>query len=467
MYRMTEWNPDLKGSNAPRYIAIADSIAADLANGRLSPGDRLPAQRQLAKSLGLDFTTVARGYSEARRRGLLASQVGSGTFVTDPAFTSSGDRSEGGPARTCPPDFSMNLPPEPTDHALAAKMQAGYSALSADLMPLLRYQTLEACERDQSAAARWLEGTGLSPEPSQILFASGAQAALSHILAALTEPGDQVACEDVTYPGIRSLAAQLGLELIGLDTDDAGVVPDGLQSAVGTGRLKALYLNPTIQNPTTKTIPYHRRKELVAIAEKDGVPILEDDAYGQLCRKAPLPFAALSPGSTWYIGSLSKTLGAGLRLAYIVAPNPGARWQFSRTVRTSQVMPSPIMTALATRWIEDGTASLLLDHIRTESVERQRLAAKHLRNQNHSSDPEGFHLWLELSNGWTRSALVSQLRDLPIGITEADAFTVSGKPAERVRIGLGGPADRLQLSQALEVLAQTLDASPARSSVYF
>lgn len=464
---MTDWRPDLRNSDAPRYIAIADSIASGLSSGRLSPGDRLPAQRQLAKILGLDFTTVARGYTEARRRGLLSSQVGSGTFVTDPSDAGSKDRSEAGSTRICAPDFSMNLPPEPGDRQLIAKMQAGYRALSGELMPLLRYQTLDTAEQDQLAAARWLENTGLSTEPSQILFASGAQSALSHILAATTEPGDQLACEDITYPGIRSLAAQFGLELIGLETDEAGVLPDSLHSAIGESRLKALYLNPTIQNPTTRTVPYHRRKELVECAERGGIAILEDDAYGQLCCKAPLPFAALAPESTWYIGSLSKTLGAGLRLAYVLAPGTGARWKFARAVRTSQVMPSPIMTALATRWIEDGTAFLLLDHIRSESAARQQLAAQHLHKQDYLADPEGFHLWLGLPGGWTRSALVSQLRNLPIGITEADAFTAHGTPSERVRIGLGGPVDRTQLGHALEVLSQTLEASPVGSSVYF
>lgn len=464
---MTDWRPDLQGSDAPRYIAIADSIAADLSNGRLSPGDRLPAQRQLARALGLDFTTVARGYAEARRRGLLSSQVGSGTFVTDPNGIQTAKGSPNGSVRICPPDFSMNLPPEPQDRTLVDRMRSGYSALSGDLMELLRYQNPENWEQDQFAAARWLEGVGLSPVPSQILFASGAQSALSTILTATTGPGDQVACEDVTYPGIRSLAAQLGLELVGLETDDAGVLPDSLQSVAASGRLKALYLNPTLQNPTTKTIPCARRKELAALAEKAGVPILEDDAYGQLCRKAPLPFAAIAPATTWYIGSLSKCLGSGLRLAYVLAPNPGARWQFTRALRTTQVMPSPVMTALATRWVEDGTASLLLDHVRSESAARQKLAATHLHGQDYQSDPEGFHLWLKLSNGWTRPALVSQLRNLPIGVTESDAFIVSGVPPERVRVGLGGPADRKQLGYALETLSQTLNASPAQASVYF
>jgi DNA-binding transcriptional regulator YhcF (GntR family) len=79
---MTDWCPDLSRSAAPRYLALADSIEEDIASGVLKTGDRLPAQRRLAVQLGLDFTTVARGYNEARRRGVISSLVGSGTFVS-------------------------------------------------------------------------------------------------------------------------------------------------------------------------------------------------------------------------------------------------------------------------------------------------------------------------------------------------------------------------------------------------
>ena len=153
------------------------------------------------KSLAWDFTTVARGYTEARRRGLLSSQVGSGTFVTAPNGTGTSDHPGSGQDRVSPPDFSMNLPPEPNNRKLVGRMQAGYSGLSGDLMPLLRYQTLETSEQDQLAAARWLEATGLSPDPSQILFASGAQARPEPHSGCDDEPGDQIACEDITYPG--------------------------------------------------------------------------------------------------------------------------------------------------------------------------------------------------------------------------------------------------------------------------
>ena len=78
---MADWRPDLSQSDKPRYLAIADAIADDIAAGKLLIGDRLPPQRKLAKRLDIDFTTAARGYVEARKRGLIESKVGQGTFV--------------------------------------------------------------------------------------------------------------------------------------------------------------------------------------------------------------------------------------------------------------------------------------------------------------------------------------------------------------------------------------------------
>ncbi|WP_428526246.1 PLP-dependent aminotransferase family protein [Roseibium sp.] len=464
---MTDWCPDLSHSAAPRYLALADSIEEDIASGVLKTGDRLPAQRRLAVQLGLDFTTVARGYNEARRRGVISSLVGSGTFVSGGTNTLPIGMLPQNPTRLAPPDFSMNLPPEPGAAGLQAKMQESLAALSADLPALMRYQTVESSEQDVKAASLWLHQAGVSPDPDRLLIAPGAQAALAAILTILTSPSDHIACESITYPGVRSLAAQMGLRLTGLDMDNDGILPDAFEKACKTGDLKALYLNPTIQNPTTYTIPEERRRAIANIAALYGVPILEDDPYSPLLPSAPSPLAALSPQNTWYIGSLSKTLGAGLRLAYVQAPVKKAGWQVSRALRTGQVMPTPLTVALATRWIIDGTAAEICAAVASESAERQKLAAHHFQALPHSADPNGFHIWLTLKNGWTRSSFASQLRSLEIGVTESDAFTVTGSSPEAVRLCLGGPIQRTTLNTALETIASLLDSSPEQASAYF
>src|SRR5215475_8415347 len=132
---MQDWMPNLASSGKPRYLAIADAIAEDIRSGRLAPADRLPPQRKLARRLEIDFTTVARGYVEAQRRGLIESRVGQGTFVR-----ASPRRRRSLMARHPEiVDLSMNLPPEPDDPELLDRMQDGLEMIGHDLLSLLRY----------------------------------------------------------------------------------------------------------------------------------------------------------------------------------------------------------------------------------------------------------------------------------------------------------------------------------------
>src|SRR4051812_9175199 len=273
---MVDWAPDLSKNHKPRYLAIADAIAADIGAGRLGVGDRLPPQRKLAERLDVDFTTVARGYVEAQKRGLIESKVGQGTFV----------RERPRPRRTqpvLPPrpvDLSMNLPPETTDPELIERMQAGVEYVARDIVSLLRYQGFGGTQADKDAASSWLGRRALVPAQERIFVSPGAHPALLGILTILAKPGDTVLCEALTYPGIRSIAAQLGVKLAGLPMDAEGIDIDALTAACKKTKPKALYLNPTLQNPTTLTITDQRRRDIADVARRFKLPIVEDDAYG-------------------------------------------------------------------------------------------------------------------------------------------------------------------------------------------
>jgi DNA-binding transcriptional MocR family regulator len=159
---MNDWIPNLSGSDRPRYLALVDCIAYDIQSGRLSAGDRLPAQRKLAGQLGLDFTTVARGYVEAQRRGLVVSKGSQGTYVLGATAVSAAPS----PARLSPArpvDLMMNLPPEPDDPALIGRMQSALEGVSRDLIPLLRYQGFGGSPADKEVASFWLGRRSLTP----------------------------------------------------------------------------------------------------------------------------------------------------------------------------------------------------------------------------------------------------------------------------------------------------------------
>jgi DNA-binding transcriptional MocR family regulator len=459
---MNEWTPDLSAREKPHYLAIADAIAEDIRSGRLSPADRLPPQRKLARRLELDFTTVARGYVEAQKRGLIESRVGRGTFVRASA------RRRHGPMALHPEivDLSMNLPPEPDDPELLDRMQDGLEAVGHDLVYLMRYQGFGGVQADKDAASNWLSRRSLVPTQDRLFITPGAHPALLGILSVLGKAGDTILSEALTYPGARSIAAQLGLNLVGLPMDEDGVDADAFADACVRLSPKAIYLNPTLLNPTTHTISQPRRVAIAAVARRFGVPIVEDDPYGFLPIKGPSPFAVLAPELTWHVAGLAKCLGAGLRIAYVVVPDVRAGWLFASAVRTATVMASPVTVALATRWIADGTGDALLAAVRRESIERQRLAAAILPLGAYRADPVGFHLWVSLPQPWTRSAFVGHMRATGVGVVASDAFASDGTPPEAVRVCLGGPADRGAVRGALEFMAHALTEQPARASTF-
>ncbi|CDX50836.1 Transcriptional regulator with HTH domain and aminotransferase domain [Mesorhizobium plurifarium] len=461
---MIDWIPKIEDAGAPRYLAIADAIERDIAAGTLAQGERLPPQRRLAEMLGVDFTTVARGYVEAGKRGLIESTIGRGSFVRRGVLAAT-DMAD--PRRLQAADFTMNMPPEPTDPALVGRMKESFAAVARDLLPLLRYQGFGGSPLDKEAASAWLGRRALVPAQERTFVTPGAHPALVGIFSLLARSGDSILSERITYPGVRSISAQLGLNLVGVEMDRDGVIPGAMEEAVLRHAPKAIYLNPTLQNPTTITIPERRRTELCAIARRLKVPIVEDDAYGFIPTHGPVPLAAIAPDICWHIAGLAKCIGAGLRLAYVIAPDARKGWSFSGAMRAVTVMASPITAAVVTRWIQDGTADSILRFIQSEAAARERLAARHFEPGTYLSDSLSFNIWLPLRNGWTRSAFSSHVRATGVGVVASDAFTASGAPDEAVRVGLGGPISRDQLERGLAFMAHALEAPPEMAASFF
>ncbi|WP_149139715.1 PLP-dependent aminotransferase family protein [Gemmobacter caeruleus] len=451
---MKNWMPVFESNGKPRYLEIADSIQRDTDSGLLVAGDRLPPQRRLAEVLGLDFTTISRAYTEAQSRGLVESHVGRGTFVrARPEVT--GPAAD--PRRAREQDLSMNLPPEPDDPALLAAMRAGLDHVGANLVALLRYQSTVGSEIDRAAALSWLSMRGMVPNLDRIAVTPGAHATMVAVLSILASPGDTILCEAVTYPGLRSVVARAGMNLIGLPVDASGILPDALADAIQRHRPKALYLNPTLHNPTTLTIPAARRMEIADVLVRHNLPLIEDDAYGFILPNAPPPFATLAPVQTWHIGGLAKCIGAGLRLAFTIAPDSRSSYQLAQTLRVTNVMASPLSMALVTRWIEDGTADRICRFIRAESAARQDIAATLLRGFEFDAQKHAFNIWLKLPSGVGRAELMGRMNGHGMGLMPSDAFTVLGPPDEHVRICLGGSISRVGLNNGLAFLANSLN----------
>jgi DNA-binding transcriptional MocR family regulator len=224
-----DWVADVSAGSGPRYLAIANAIGAAMDRGALAPGDRLPPHRTLAVALGVDLTTVTRAYAEARKRGLLDSAVGSGTFIR---------RVVGEDAPQVNVDMSMNIPPAPADVSLRDLLRDGVSRLlrGADVATLMAYRAGAGSREERAAGAAWLAPV-CGPVPAgRILLCSGAQSAMLAVASSFLRAGDVVATEAMTYPGFRALAGHMGLRMAGVATDADDPEPDDVHHEHGAAR---------------------------------------------------------------------------------------------------------------------------------------------------------------------------------------------------------------------------------------
>lgn len=447
------WKRRLRQGAVPAYQLIPELIADDLQQGRLAPRERLPPLRDLARELALDYTTVVRGVALARERGLIASRPGLGTF-TRGSFIGLPLRAGTGA------EMTMNQPPEIEDHpAMKALQEAAAQVIATSHLPdLMRYQDFGGTARERDVAAGWLRQWLPDVRGERVLLAPGIHAVLLALVSTLARPGRSLCVERLAYPGIKAIAAQLGTQLLPLDLDDKGLVPEAFEQACKSAPVGALYLCPNLHNPTTATLPIRRREQIADIALRYSIPIIEDDAYGMLPPAVPPPLAELAPGLTYYITGLSKWLGAGLRTAYVVSPNATAHQRMAGALRATTVMASPWLDAIVTDWIDKGLGQAALAALREECSARGALIREHLGGLGVRCQPQGFHAWLPLPAGAepTPAGLAGELQRLGIAAVSSSAFSTDREPPAALRLCLGGALTRDDCGRALQAVAQAV-----------
>ncbi|WP_422010869.1 PLP-dependent aminotransferase family protein [Reyranella sp.] len=453
-----DWSPTLD-TGGPVYEGIVEALERDIVSGRLHRGQRLPTHRALASFLNVDLTTVTRAYNEARRRGLTDARVGQGTFVAENRMRPATRAAAG-----IDVDLSMNLPPSPIEADLEGRIMRGLAALQRDhgFSDLLSYQQAGGSAVDRGIAADWLRRRVPTIEADRLVISPGTQSALMALLLAVTRPGDVVLTDRLTYPGFRSAAASLGVRLVGVASDGEGMNPEALAEACRLHAPRAVYLLPTIHNPTTATIGSQRREELAVAIRRHDLMLIEDDAYGNFEPKA-LPISTLIPERSYLAMTLSKCMAPGLRVAHVLAPDRAAASGIANALRTVSQMPAPLMVALASRWFADGSADAIVSAVAAEAAARQALAIKALSGQSYAANARGLHVWLRLPATWTRAEFAAHVQRQGLAVVTSDSFSVDGEPEHAIRIALGAARSRADLVAALDVLVIALK-SPAYAS---
>ena len=453
------WMPKIEGR--AKTTSIVRALTDDIRDGRLHPGDRLPAMRDLAYDLGVAVSTIGKAYAEGTRKGLLSSEVGRGTFVvpaSDVPFA-------GPPELSNAVDLAFNTPVIGSPHLKLFADTLRDIGTNGDVGPLLGYhRPWTGRDRFRDAGATWLAAQGLRVSGDDIVLVSGAQHASAVALNCLTEPGDTIITEALMDPGRKSLMASRQLVVKGLPIDKHGLIPEHVEDACRqSARVKVLYCMPNHHSPSLATMPEDRRKAIADIAIRHDVSIVENDVYGPLTESPP-PISSFAPRQSYYISSLSKTVAPALRVGYLAVPPGKAADMIPGLIATAWMVPS-ICAEIATQWIENGTAQKLIEFQRRELTIRNKIAATAFDGFEFQALPTGMHIWMQMPDAWHPAAIVTQARQHDILIAPSEMFAVGRHhPSNAVRLSLGGAvASHTLLKRGLETLASILRDSPENS----
>ena len=341
-------------SSAPLYQQIQQFLREQIQSGALPPETRLPATRDLAASLGLSRITVTNAYAELEADGFVYTRRGSGTFVAPPLPDLPAPEDEPSSAVEWPL-WQQRLLSQTwlSVHGELDRLKASVTRPDAirfssgmgahDLLPLDEFRrTLQAVLRRHGPAclgygdrrgypplratiAQILTSQGIPTHPDQVLITSGSQQTLALVARLLLRPDDVVMVETPTYSAAIDLFRSLDVRLLGVPVDEEGMRVDRVEDGLRTNRPRLIYTIPTFQNPTGACMGARRRRQLIALAERYNVPILEDDFVGELrydgCAQPALKTLAL-PGRVVYVRTFSKMLMPGLRVGFLIAEGP-------------------------------------------------------------------------------------------------------------------------------------------------
>lgn len=451
------WKPERIRLSAPLYRSLAWCLEEDIAAGILAPNTKLPPQRELADYLDINLSTVTRAFKLCELKGLLYASIGRGTFVSSSSHVS-----------------STIIEEDPAGHYIEMgiiKPYYQFNGMVADIAKevvsrslsdkLFEYAYPLGTPSQKQTAINWLSRYDIKAEPDNLAVASGAQNALTVALLALFKPGDKIATDPYTYPNFKSLANLLRLQLIPVMIDDKGMMPDALDNLCKLSHMDGLYLMPSCTNPTGTIIDNERRRELAAVIRKHKLLLIEDDNYTFLSDSGLTPLFNLIPQQGVYISSISKSLCAGLRIAYLTYPEQ-LRTVMENSIFSVNVKTSSLNSEIAAELIRSGTADEILRKKQELQLERNNVYAGYFPASNRSGNPLSLFRWLRLPEYWNGKEfeLLAKRRGVQVYCSERFAVgNLEHYPA--IRIALSSPADTEELRRGLSVLRELIGNSPA------
>ncbi|MFF2287571.1 aminotransferase-like domain-containing protein [Peribacillus butanolivorans] len=417
-----EWRPN-RPSNQSLHQQIVDWMKQQITRGEWPVATKLPSQRSLADSFGVNRSTIITAIDELIADGLLETKVGSGTFVSNNTWNVLVSSKQ--------PDWKnyvRNGLHEPnlktiqdinqyeTDTAI---IRLGTGELSPSLLPTkkiektlqstsfdahsLGYSEPKGDKRLRQCISAYLETKGVNASPSSLMIVSGGLQALQLISVGLLQKGSMVLHESPSYLNSVHPFQSAGMHLVGLSKQGRESIPTQIKRINGRKKASLFYTVPTFNNPTNSTWTKEERLNLLSICKKEQIPIIEDDVYSDLWfeKEPPLPIKSLdTDGLVLHIGSMSKTLSPGLRIGWIAGPITVIE-RLADIKMQMDYGSSALSQHLVAEWLASDQYSKHLEWLRHELIVRRDFTLT-LLNQYFKELAEwqipqgGFYIWLKL-----------------------------------------------------------------------
>jgi len=349
-------------------------------------------------------------------------------------------------------DLAVNYPLRTAVAARLGKALA-HATVGTDT---LAYPDPQGAAPTRHAIAQWMtEISGhATVDPDHLVLTLGARHALWLALASLVGEGgaSTVMVDSLTYHGFRDLAAGMGATCVDVAMDEHGMLPDALDAVAARSRSRIVYVQPTLHNPTTLTLPRQRRLDIAAVAERRGLWIIEGDVYSHLVHdthETLPPFATLVPHRTLHAGGVGKLLGPGLRVGWLQPPNPALLAACVESLRRATDGLPGWLPAVVAGWMRDGTAGMLNQALQSAMRERGALA-RHIVGPDLVTSGASLHAWLPCADA---EAFGKRLLARGVRVGNPVGYGNPSTRATGVRLCLGAEEDVGRLATALEVVA--------------
>lgn len=470
-----------RNSIVPIYRQIYEQLRESILTGTLPESSRLPPERVLADRLSVNRSTVVHAYRELVADGLIEQRVGSGSRVAS-KLRSPGrqERSQGVPWWVTLPPWRVGAFPAvlgelaavhhenriafiqgvpPVEPSPLAELSKSFARVGGDENFVLSYGDSVGYAPLREAIAQRMRNRGARVDARDVLVLTGSTQGIAIVSQSLAEPGDEIIVEAPTYPGALQIFQIAGLRAIPVAVDDEGLRVDHVEAVLRTRKPRFIYTMPSLHNPTGATMNADRRERLVTLARRSGVPIVEDDPYGELARETTPPLVARSQDYVIYLSSFSKTIAPSLRLGWLTAP----RVIFERLLlrKQSYDMASSLYVQAGVCDYLRGAYNEHVEALRAELAERSAIADRAIAKYWPKSvrvaplGGGGFYVWATLPREIRARPLLDLAERNGASFLFGEAFNAGSGGDHNLRLAIT-PVPRDRIAEGIRRIGEVM-----------